>query len=234
MNCPHCHSVKVRKYGVIKGKQRYHCQECERYFQSTYEQTGYHPDVKQICLKMYLNGIGFRGIERITGIHHTTIMNWVRESGERLPEDEEGDAPLFAELDELQTYVGQTYVGQKTDKIWIWTAVNHYLLGILAMEIGDRSGKTFEKLWERIKAWDCRRYLTDGYCVYVNFIKPKKHLVLPKTQMTRVEGENTRLRHYLARLHRATLCYSKSQEMLKISVRLLMHYLRCKQVPVST
>jgi hypothetical protein len=26
--------------------------------------------------------------------------------------------------------------------------------------------------------------------------------------MTRVEGENTRLRHYLARLHRKTLCYS--------------------------
>ena len=161
-------------------------------------------------------------------------MNWVRESGEKLSEDEEGDPPLIAELDELQTYVGQTYVGQKTDKIWIWTAVNHYLLGILAMEIGDRSGKTFEKLWARIKVWDCRRYLTDGYCVYVNFINPKKHLVQPKTRMTRVEGENTRLRHYLARLHRATLCYSKSKEMLKISVCLLMHYLRCKQVPVST
>jgi len=33
--------------------------------------------------------------------------------------------------------------------------------------------------------------------------------------MTRVEGENTRLRHYLARLHRKTLCYSKSLDMLK-------------------
>jgi IS1 family transposase len=28
--------------------------------------------------------------------------------------------------------------------------------------------------------------------------------------MIRVESENTRLRHYLARLHRKTLCYSKS------------------------
>ncbi len=33
--------------------------------------------------------------------------------------------------------------------------------------------------------------------------------------MTPVEGENTRLRHYLARLHRKTLCYSKSVEMLR-------------------
>ncbi len=37
--------------------------------------------------------------------------------------------------------------------------------------------------------------------------------IVSKTYMTRVEGENTRLRHYLARLHRKTLCYSKSVEM---------------------
>lgn len=34
-----------------------------------------------------------------------------------------------------------------------------------------------------------------------------------KTYMTRVEGENTRLRHYLARLHRKTLCYSISGDV---------------------
>ena len=50
--------------------------------------------------------------------------------------------------------------------------------------------------------------------------------------MTRVEGENTRLRHYLARLHRQTLCYSKSVEMLRHSIKLLIHYLRWDDVPV--
>jgi insertion element IS1 protein InsB len=50
--------------------------------------------------------------------------------------------------------------------------------------------------------------------------------------MTRVEGENTRLRHYLARLHPQTLCYSKSEIMLEHSVRLLIHYLRFKDIPV--
>lgn len=42
--------------------------------------------------------------------------------------------------------------------------------------------------------------------------------------MTCIEGENTRLRLTLARLHRKTLCYSKSIEMLKCSLRLLLHY----------
>ena len=53
-----------------------------------------------------------------------------------------------------------------------------------------------------------------------------------KTYMTRVEGENTRLRHYLARLKRKTLCYSKSEQMLRHSIRLLIHYLRFGDVPV--
>jgi len=164
----------------------------------------------------------------VTGIHHTTIMNWVKESAQELPEDEE-DHPLVAELDELQTYVSR-----KTDKIWLWTAINHYAPGILAIEVGDRSGQTFAKLWQRIETWKSRRYLTDGYCVYANYIDPEKHLVLPKILLTRVEEENTRLRHYLARLHRATLCYSKSQEMLRYSVRLLMHYLRFRIIPLAS
>jgi hypothetical protein len=50
--------------------------------------------------------------------------------------------------------------------------------------------------------------------------------------MTRVEGENTRLRHYLARLKRKTLCYSKSKQMLKNSIRLLIHYLKFWDVPI--
>lgn len=204
----------------------FECKDCGRLFRESYESKGYPSQVKKICREMYLNGMGFRAVERVTEIHHTTIRNWVKESAEGLPEDEE-DHPIVAELDELQIYIGR-----KTDFLWLWTAINHHAPGILAMEIGDRSGQTFAKLWQRIKNWGTRRYLTDGYCVYANYINPDKHLVLPKILLTRVEGENTRLRHYLARLHRATLCYSKSQEMLRHSVRLLMHYLRFKTIPL--
>ena len=48
--------------------------------------------------------------------------------------------------------------------------------------------------------------------------------------MTRIEGENTRLRHYLARLKRKTLCYSKSEEMLRLSLKLLIHYLHYRTI----
>lgn len=227
MKCPECSSSNVRKNGHYKNKQKWECKACGRIFRDSYDSKGYCPQVRKSCLKMYLNGLGFRAIERVTGVHHTTIINWVKQSAQDLPEDEE-DSPKVAELDELQTYVGR-----RSDKVWVWTAINHYLPGILAIEVGDRSGQTFKQLWIRIKTWESRRYLTDGYCVYANYIERDKHVVLPKTKLTRVEGENTRIRHYLARLHQDTLCYSKSSRMLRYSIRLLMHYLRFKTIPLT-
>ncbi len=72
--------------------------------------------------------------------------------------------------------------------------------------------------------------MTDGWKVYPSFI-PDGDQIVSKTYMTRVENENTRLRHYLARLHRKTLCYSKSEEMLRYSIKLLLHYLKYQIVP---
>jgi insertion element IS1 protein InsB len=66
--------------------------------------------------------------------------------------------------------------------------------------------------------------------VYPYFIDDCDHLV-SKTAMTRVEGENSRLRHYLARLHHKIFCYSKSIEMLEVSVRLLTYYLKHRMIP---
>ena len=117
------------------------------------------------------------------------------------------------------------------NKVWVWTAVDHFKPGILAWVVGDHSAETFKPLWDIVKTWQCYFYITDGWTVYPQFI-PEGDQIVSKTYMTRVEGENTRLRHYLARLHRKTLCYSKSIEMLKHSIRLLTYYLRGRDVPV--
>ena len=87
------------------------------------------------------------------------------------------------------------------------------------------SAETFKPLWKLVEKWQCYFYVTDGWKVYPGFI-PDGDQIVCKTYMTRVEGENTRLRHYLARLKRKTLCYSKSEAMLKHSIRLLIHYLK--------
>ena len=84
-----------------------------------------------------------------------------------------------------------------------------------------------------IQGWFCFLYITNSYKVYPCLIEDADHLV-SKMAMTRIEGENCRLRHYLARLHRKTLCYSKLVEMLSCSVRLLIYYLQSQQIPRFT
>ena len=125
----------------------------------------------------------------------------------------------------------ETFVGSKKTLIWIWTAVDHFRAGILGWVLGDHSAKTFAPLWAIVATWQCYFIVTDGWSVYPGFI-PEGEKKISKTYMTRVEGENTRLRHCLARSHRKTLCYSKSQEMLGHSIRLLLYYLKFREVPV--
>ena len=228
MECPQCKSSQHKKNGLRRGKQSYRCKDCGYQFVENPIARGYPTEVKKLCLKMYLNGMGFRAIARVTEIDHGTIINWVREKGEKLSDEpQEEEIPEITEIDELPTFVGC-----KKNKFWIGTVVNHWQQGILLWTIGDRSHQTFERIWQIIKFWRSFWYVTDGWKVYPMYIQPEDHLV-SKTYMTRVEGENTRLRHYLARLHRKTLCYSKSLDLLKYSIRLLLFYLRFKTIPSS-
>ncbi len=91
---------------------------------------------------------------------------------------------------------------------------------------------TFKFLWDIVYCWRCDFYLTDGWKLYPCFIDSQDHIC--KTYMTRDEGENTRLRHYLARLPRKTLCYSKTVDILKYSIGLILHDFKYREVPVLT
>ena len=95
--------------------------------------------------------------ERIKGVHHTTLITWVRLVGKLLPDAYDPEVmPEVGEVDELQTYV------KKTHKIWLWTAVDHFRSGILGWVLGDStSDETFESLWDRVSAWKCYFYVTD-------------------------------------------------------------------------
>ncbi|NEP73535.1 MAG: hypothetical protein F6K25_27450 [Okeania sp. SIO2G4] len=53
---------------------------------------------------MYVNGMGFRAIERITGVSRTTIMDGVKLVGILLPDAYEAETiPDIGELEQLET-----------------------------------------------------------------------------------------------------------------------------------
>ena len=95
---------------------------------------------------------------------------------------------------------------------------------VLGFACGRRTIKTGKVLWQQIKHLPTMGYGTDMLKAYENFIPHAKHYA-GKTFTTQIESLNCRLRHYLARLHRKTLCYSKSKTMLEVSLKLLIHKL---------
>ncbi len=68
MNCPRCASDKLVKNAHRYGKHSYLCRDHYRQFWDNPSPQGYTAEVKDLCIKMSLNGMGFRSIERVTGI----------------------------------------------------------------------------------------------------------------------------------------------------------------------
>ena len=86
---------------------------------------------------------------------------------------------------------------------------------------GDRSTKTGKQLWNKIKNKKIHQVATDYWKPYGEFVPKEIHLQ-SKAETYTVEGYNSLLRHFLARLRRKSKCYTKSISMLRHSVVLFM------------
>jgi transposase-like protein len=84
-SCPNCGAVDFVKSGVVNQRQRYKCKICKYYF--TVNKLGKKIDDYYVnkALQLYLEGLSYREIERILGISHVSIMNWVRKYNIKRP-----------------------------------------------------------------------------------------------------------------------------------------------------
>lgn len=76
--CPKCQSDNYVKSGIIKTRQRFKCKSCNYYF--TVQKLGKRIEGEYVvkALQLYLEGISFREIERVLGVSHVSVMNWVK------------------------------------------------------------------------------------------------------------------------------------------------------------
>ena len=83
--CPKCKNTQIVKSGVVKDRQRFLCKKCGYYF--TVNKLGKKIDDYYVtkALQLYLEGLSFREIERIIGVSHVTVSNWVKEYKIRKP-----------------------------------------------------------------------------------------------------------------------------------------------------
>lgn len=85
--CPRCQSQNIIRSGIIQNKQRYRCKDCSYFFTVFKQGKGIDPYYIVKALQLYMEGISLREIERILGISHVSVMNWVRKYGVKAPEN---------------------------------------------------------------------------------------------------------------------------------------------------
>ena len=95
-------------------------------------------------------------------------------------------------------------------------------MAIVDFEIGTRGATTGKKLWKKVQSISCDLHTSDYWDAYTKFLPQEKHMIT-KAETFSVEGMNNLLRHFIARFHRKTHCYSKSETMV-LKTLLLFQY----------
>ena len=105
LSCKHCGSDAFRKNGMTRGFQRYYCKSCGRNFTDT-PRRGYSEALKALAIVLYgMGNAGFSMIGRLLGVSDVTVMRWVRDKAESLPEPETSGETLVLSLDEMWHFI---------------------------------------------------------------------------------------------------------------------------------
>jgi transposase-like protein len=84
--CPKCQSDDYVKSGVVKERQRFKCKSCGYFFTVLKQGKSIDPYYVVKALQLYIEGVTLREIERILGVSHVSVMNWVRQYHIKRPE----------------------------------------------------------------------------------------------------------------------------------------------------
>ncbi len=111
--CKSCNSSFLVKNGrTQKGKQKYKCKSCSRTFCIGDDRLKHTMEKRLKVIKMYLEGVGIRSIERLENVSTPLIIYWIRHFSDilrkelrtiKIPDDAKNIEIL--EVDELFSYV---------------------------------------------------------------------------------------------------------------------------------
>ena len=219
LRCPHCGLSHIKRNGHTHyGKQNHQCLNCRRQFVEDSQRIT-EAD-RQMIKRLLLERLSLLGICRVMGVSLRWLLSFIVELYETLPDDLYVQLPqtsnpqiqllrLEAEADEMWSFVGR-----KSNKQWVWMAIDVESKQIIAFYVGDRSRKSARKLWNRIPLIYRQQanFDTDNWEAYKGVIPAVQHRVCAKGsgRTNIIERFNCTLRQRVSRLVRKTLSFSKS------------------------
>jgi transposase-like protein/IS1 family transposase len=178
VTCHNCQSICNRFGKHRNGLQRYRCSQCRKTFTEDHTrplaEMRLPMDKAESILKLLVEGMSLRSIERVTGVHRDTIMRLLLLAGER--SQQLMDAKMqnlnarYLQVDEIWCYVGKKRRNVRSGDSpelgdqWVYVAIDAETKLVPSFRIGKRvRPDTWAFLWDLHKRLANRVQLTtDG------------------------------------------------------------------------
>ena len=180
-----CHSCRIecRKFGKRKDRQRFQCTQCRKVFTEPREDhlDGMYLPVEkaELVLKLLLEGNSVSTVERITEVHHTTILKLLvlaSEKCERIMAAKVRNVEVRdVECDEVWSFIGkkQKRVRPEDDQnlgdAYCFVAIERHSKLVLNIALGKRDQHTTNAFIEGLRLATSRtrfQITTDGFAPY--------------------------------------------------------------------
>lgn len=240
VKCPACGSENITKQGKPNGKQTYRCNnpDCyKKYFTDSYVNRGCLPEVRQQVLTMTANGNGTRATARILKISKNTVTAILKEQENKIWQvnysyinKHRGDTIEIDIISSDQIEVNETemdemwsFVHDKSQQYWLWWAIDHNTGDPLAFCFGTREHKHVDELLELLSAFQINIIYADSNSAYQTHTKNDETVVVSKKNTQRIERKHLSLRTWCSRLVRRGIRFSKTHQMHRIVVGLIIN-----------
>jgi insertion element IS1 protein InsB len=215
MICTKCFSNSTKKNGRIGKKQRHRCKKCGHQFLEDRKLPRISEEKKEIIRKLLLERISLRGICRCMDASLTWLLYFLRKLGKKIPKDmgivKREKSRIVIEIDEMWSFVEK-----KTNKVWVWLAIDLETRQIVGIHVGDRRREDARELWNSLPGVyrQCAICHTDFWEAYEKVIPDCRHRPVGKEsgKTNHIERFNCTIRQRVSRMVRKTLSFSKSME----------------------
>ncbi|MFM2313357.1 MAG: hypothetical protein RLZZ04_2633 [Cyanobacteriota bacterium] len=152
------------------------------------------------------------GIARVLQICEDTVQRYVNSKSKVISQQVEVSCKpkkrLTVQMDELWSFVDE-----KSNKQWVWLALDAQTREIVGVQIGDRTVHSAKALWDSMPPIyrQCAVIYTDHWSAYDGVLPIKRHHSVDKNSgfTSYIERFNCTLRQRISRLVRKSLSFSK-------------------------
>lgn len=210
---PNCGSTQIKKNGHIhNGRQNHLCKSCGRQFVNGSRQKRITDEQKKRIRRLLRERISLRGICRVMEVSLMWLLEYFVKIAGDVPSDmgimKPKKSEIAIEIDEMQSFVGN-----KSDKVWIWIAIDRASGKIVGFHIGGRRRDDALKLWESLPGVyrQCAVCYTDFWESYKTVLPTCRHRAVGKeTGLTNhIERTDCTLRQRVSRLVRKHYLFLK-------------------------